>query len=155
MHLCPVFFSLPVWIISITLSSIFFFFFQCLIPSSVIFYLIYCIFCLWCSVQVFFCNVIFLHNSHILFYLLEYMTMFIIAEFFLPVVLRYNWHIALNKFKVYSIMIWLYIYWEMFATINLVNIHHLIGTPKKEKCIFFLWWGLLGFTLLTIFMESI
>ena len=45
--------------------------------------------------------------------------------FFLPVLLRYNWHTAWYKFKVYNIMIWHYISWNDYP-VSLVDIHHLI-----------------------------
>ena len=63
------------------------------------------------------------------------------CSFFPSVLLRYNWHITLYKFKVCSIMIWL-IYCEMITTINLVNIQHLIQIKISS-----LWWELLGCTL--------
>lgn len=49
----------------------------------------------------------------------------------------------MRKLKEYSIMTW-HTYIEMVTTASLVNIHHLIQIPKKEKIPFFLMMRTLG-----------
>ena len=69
-------------------------------------------------------------------YLINF-TFFFNIFLFPPVLLRYNWHTALYKFKVYSTMIWLTNIMK-WTTIGLVNLHHLTDTKeKKKKKIFF------------------
>ena len=66
---------------------------------------------------------------------------------FLPGLLRYNWHTALYKFKVNSIMNWLrYIMKWLPQNISEHPSSHR-DTKLKRKKKFSLWWELLGFTL--------
>ena len=57
--------------------------------------------------------------------------------FFLLVLLRYNGHTALHKFKVCSL--WFEsVHHEMILTVSVVNIHSLIQIQKKKKNVFFM-----------------
>ena len=66
---------------------------------------------------------------------------------FLYFLLSYNWHTALCKFKVYSIMIWL-AYITKWSP-HLANVHHLIWIQNKRnrKKYFSLWWELRIYSL--------
>ena len=55
---------------------------------------------------------------------------------FIPVLLRYNWHITVYKLKMYSIITWLTYIMEWLTRINLVNIQHLKQIKRRKKCIF-------------------
>ena len=60
---------------------------------------------------------------------------YVVFPFFLPVLLSYNWHTALYKFKAYGIIIWLknIVKWLL----QLVNINYLRNKNEKKKLIFY------------------
>lgn len=72
--------------------------------------------------------------------------------FFLPVLLRYNWHSALYKFKVYSTVVWLKFIMKWLPQ-NLVKFSYHLSYINNT--FFPLQWELFGFTLLTIFIYNI
>lgn len=81
------------------------------------------------------------------------MHIFVVLLFnnFCPVLLRNNWHIALYKFKVYSIMT--YIHCEIITTVKLNHSSSHIDTKKRKKIFLLVKRGVS--TLLTAFVYTI